>query len=54
MEYGQNNASLKIIIWNSSKYLQKKKMMMHGSAFLGLIKYLCYQGFNDFGSCKTT
>lgn len=53
MEYGQNNALLKMDVWNSSKHLKKKKNI-HSSAFLGLINYLGYQDFNDFGFCKPT
>lgn len=53
MEHGQNNAPLKMEVWNSSKHLGRKKDS-HSSAFLGLINYLCYQDFSDFGSCKPT
>jgi len=53
MEHGQNNTPLKAEIWNSSKHLQKT-MVTHSSAVPGLINYLHYQGFNDFGFCKAT
>lgn len=51
MEHGQNNASLKTEVWDSSKHLEKKYSQF---SFSGPYNYLCYQDLNDFGSCKPT